>query len=515
MLLIAAGSISLLPLWLSILQVWANDPLRSIGAVFPFFAAAGVILAWRRLRWSMDGRLWALLLVAAALPLARVVTVSSFLINAWLGLLHPGLVLFLFGVGTVLLFGGPRLLRASIAPLCLLLFIDPVPRAFNSLVDLPLQHLSATTARGFSRLIGLHPTGDQLRMMFAPRFGMMIVPGCNGVRGSVTLGYLALIFGYSRRLRPVRLAVVVLASVLLGYVLNLLRLCLLVVYYRIGVTFPSMQKHGTGLDYIIGCTLFLFATLSVGLFIRLMEPSSPPATTATTPAMPFGYAAAMRAVLFVALTLTFIVPELRSHTQMPALRPNEQHVLSSFPIAVGPYRLARTYAEHDPYGNFTLAMADYSVPGDLARNFTLGVWVGSGNHFVAKSKYLQGVTPVSNSSFDTVAQASLPVHFVTSFYDDGVSRRYDAESACSTSSCSEHLVVMRHGASIILSPAFADLAFQPIGNRLPILLRREWPDSDPTPSAALRAQFELDARLFTAQLDLRQLLLLDGTPPDN
>jgi exosortase J len=163
---------------------------------------------------------------------------------------------------------------------------------------------------------------------------------------------------------------------------------------------------------------------------------------------------------------------------------------------------------------FTLAMAEYAVPGDAARNLTLGIWVGSGNHFVAKSKYLQGVSAVSNGSFDAAAQQSLPVHFVTSFYDDGVSRRYDAESACSYSRCSEHLAFTNRGYGIILTPAFTDMAFQPVGNRLPILLRREWPDTDPTPSAALRAQFESDARLFTAQLDLRRLLLLDGTPPD-
>jgi exosortase J len=141
-----------------------------------------------------------------------------------------------------MLFGGPRLLRASIAPLCLLLFVNPVPAAFNSLVDLPLQHLSASTARSFAHFIGLQPTGVQLRMMFAPNFGMFIAPGCNGVRGSITLGYLALIFGYVRRLRLRLLILTTLAALLMGYALNLLRLCVLVVYYRTGVNFPSIQK---------------------------------------------------------------------------------------------------------------------------------------------------------------------------------------------------------------------------------------------------------------------------------
>jgi exosortase J len=81
-----------------------------------------------------------------------------------------GTALFLYGTGAVLLFGRPRLLPLSIAPLCLLLFINPVARPFNSLVDQPLQYLSTSTVRAFAHLIGLHPTGVQLRMMFVPDY---------------------------------------------------------------------------------------------------------------------------------------------------------------------------------------------------------------------------------------------------------------------------------------------------------------------------------------------------------
>jgi len=515
--LVAAGSISLLPLWLAIIHCWATDPLRAIGAAFPLVACAGVVMAWRRLGWTMAGSYWALLLIAVAMPLARIVTVSLLLLGRWMGLMHPGPVLFLYGVGAVLLFGGPRLLRASIAPLCLLLFIDPVPRAFNPLVDMPLQHLAASTARGFAHLIGLHPTGDQITMMFAPRFGMMIVPGCNGVRGSITLGYLALIFGYIRHLRHRKLLLVTLGSFALGYVLNLLRLCILVIYYRIGVWFPALQKHGAGIDYAIGCTLFLFATLCVGVIIRLLEPAH--AAQSLRKILPaqvqaFGSSAAMRSLLFVALTLVFIVPAVRSTVVLPAMRPNEQKVIGSFPAAVGAYRLIRTYSEYNN-GTFSLAMAEYSTaasPSDTGRTLTLGIWVGSGNHLVARSKYIQGTEPDSTGSFDAVAQSALPVHFVTSFYDDGVSSLYDAESACSNSSCSEHLSSANQ--VTFMAPAWSDLVFALQTKRLPILLRCEWPDSDPTPSSVLRSQCEADVQAFTAQLNLRQLLLQDGTPSD-
>jgi exosortase J len=534
--LVAASSLSLFPLWQILCRIWVTDPLRSIGAVFPLVACVGVLTAWRRLGWCMDGTFWALPLVALSILLTRVITISPFIVGydgQRLGLMNLGMVLFLYASGAVLLFGGTRLLRASIAPLCLLLFVNPVPGAFNSMVDLPLQHLSASTARSFAHLISIQPTGAQLRMMFAPDFGMFIAPGCNGVRGSITLGYLALIFGYTRRLRHRTLVLVTLAALLLGYALNLLRLCVLVIYYRIGVSFPSIQKHGTGIDYAIGCTLFLFAALGLGLLIRSLEPGRTAGNqraerkpAAESPgslraARPFGYAAVARSICFLALTAAFIIPEIRAVTSLSLTWPNEQQILGSFPTRIGAYRLTRTWAEHSGNGMIVLAMAEYSASpdtGDTANSFTFGLWVGSGNHLVANSKLIQGILGQWTGSFDATARQALPVHFVTSFYDDGISRQYDAESTCFDSGCSGHLGNFPHNVGdfphkgfFFTAPAFSNLDFAPRGKRLPILLRREWLDSDPTPSSELCSQFEADARLFMAQVDLRSLLAQDGS----
>ena len=527
--LVAAGSLSLLPLWQAVGNRWATDPLRSIGAFFPLVACVGVLSAWRRLGWSRNGSFWGLLLVGISILLARPLAVSSFMIGFdWLriAVVNAGTALFLYGAGAVLLFGGPRLLRASIAPLCLLLLINPVPGAFNSVVDMPLQHLSASTARSFAHLIGLQPTGVQLRMMFTPDFGMFIAPGCNGVRGSITLGYLALIFGYARRLRPRTLASITLAALLLGYALNLLRLCVLVIYYRIGVSLPSIQKYGAGTDYVIGCTLFLLAALGLGLLIRSLEPR--PAISIQRPeqrpnlgrsgdpleARRHEYSAVARALCFLGLTLAFIVPELHSAPPLQIPGPNEQEILGSFPAEVGPYRLTRTWSERGSTGTIVLAMGEYAAPpeiGDTDKRFTLGLWVGSANHLVAESKFIQGIVAQWTGTFDATTRQALPVHFVTSFYDDGISRHFDAESNCSASGCEGTHADVRHEGLFFAAPRVSDLAYVPNGKRLPILLRREWLDEDPTPVSELRKQFEADARLFMAQVDLRPLLAQDGS----
>jgi exosortase J len=112
--LVAAGSLSLFPLWLNMCRLWATDPLRSIGSVFPPIACIGVLAAWHRINWEMDGSLWALLLIALSIWLSKITTDSTIAINFHghtLGAWHPGLILFLYGIGSVLLFGGTRLLR--------------------------------------------------------------------------------------------------------------------------------------------------------------------------------------------------------------------------------------------------------------------------------------------------------------------------------------------------------------------------------------------------------------------
>jgi len=514
--LVVFGSAALLPLWVSMARLWATDPLRSIGAIFPALALTGVLLRWRDLGWAARGTAWGLPIVAVTILVARMASVSKLEVTMggtmW-GLLPLGPPLFLYATGATLLFGGPKLFRAALGPLCLLLAINPVPHAFNGLADLPLQQLSASTARAFAHLIGLRPTGEQLRMMFAPNFGMLIVPGCNGVRGSVTLAYLTLIFGYTRRLRPGRLIAAALSALMLGYALNLLRLCVLVVYYRIGLTFPSVQPYGVGVDYAIGCTLFLLATVGIGLGVRALEPQkSQIAEAADLPAaqVPLKWPV-VRGLCLLALTLVFIVPELHSLASIPALRPNEQKVLALFPAQVGPYRLVSTRSERDGDDMISLGLADYVAEGN--RRIAFGMWVSSADHMVAGSRLVQGLKAEWTGSFDTVSGTGLPIHFVSSEYDTGVSRVFDVESACSPQSCSVQIAGSRNQGFRFVGPRLGDLMLPPTGKRLPIIFERESLTSDPAILAIERTQFEEDVRLFIQQIDLQSLVQQAGSRP--
>jgi len=475
----------------------------------------------------MDGSLWGLPILVLGLVLAQLNSslIVAFRIHAQnQSLLHSGIDLFLYAVGAVLLFGGTQLLRASIAPLCLLLCVNPVPYAYNAAVDLPLQFLSANTARHFAYMIGLQPTGQQLRMMFTPNFGMMIVPGCNGVRGSVTLGYLALIFGYIRHLRPRVLALTTLGAFLAGYAFNLLRLCVLVIYYRIGMTHVSIQPYGANVDYGIGCTLFLIATFGVGLFIRWIElkprmqrlPPAPAARNLRSSKVHTGYATLARLVCFLLLAIVFIVPMLGARTSIHLKQPNEHELAASLPSQVGPYHLVRTYTETLSGSLVEFLFADYATPSNSAgvtSRLTLGIYMGVGKHLVAYSKFAQGVRPNWSGTMDVssvAAQPTLPVHYVTTLYDDGVSRQYNAETVCYESGCTAS-IDSGAGALFVSAPKLIDFFSASDSAHLTILVRKELPDSDATPTAVEQTQFESDVRQFTEQLNLPALLHQDGT----
>jgi exosortase J len=346
-------------------------------------------------------------------------------------------------------------------------------------------------------------------MMFAPDFGMMIVPGCNGVRGSITLFYLALIFGYTQRLPARALAALGLGAFLMGYALNLTRLCVLVIYYKIGLSWTSIQAYGVGIDYAIGCTIFLFATLSIGIAVRVYRqrhdilPETPLEAPERTSA-----SLLPRAICFAALVLAFAIPQARAIVAAAQPKPTAEQVVAAMPPSVGSYRLTRTWTEHDTNGHVSLVMGDYTGPD--SKRLTLGLWMGGESHFVANSKLYQGIRPQWNGAFDAMAQGSLPIHFLGNFYNDGVSRSYDAETACSSAGCRETLVLDKRTGLVFSAPSVAELAVAHTRRRLPILLRREWTDNA-VPDAELRKSFEADARDFVSHLAIAPLIEQSGT----
>src|SRR5271169_3959411 len=257
--------------------LWTTDALKSIGMFIPLVSFVLILRAWRSLGWEMEGSWWGLviLVVTAAVVHIRDQAILVFVFSPkWSIYIPPhSLVAFAYGAGVVLLFGGTRLFRAALFPLILLWFVNPIPHIFNVLVDLPLQRASAHVAREFAIALGQPLSPDQLRLMFTPDFGMFIAPGCNGIRGAVTMGFIALIAGYVYRFRWYAHVAVVAGAILLGYVFNFARLCILVLYYIVALRILWLRSRAEMGDYIIGACLFLLGTFLLFYVVRRLSES--------------------------------------------------------------------------------------------------------------------------------------------------------------------------------------------------------------------------------------------------
>ena len=339
--------------------LWITDPLKSIGMVVPLVSLLLILRVWRSLDWEMNGTWWGFVLLAVTMALVRLreQTVMTLVFSPQWSIFFPphSAVAFAYGAGIVLLFGGKRLFRAALFPLILLFFVNPIPHIFNVFVDLPLQRASAHVARAFAMALGQPLSPDKLRLMFTPEFGMFIAPGCNGIRGAVTMGFIALIAGYLYRFRWRAHALVVLGAILLGYAFNFVRLCVLVLFYLVALHFPWLQDRAENADYLIGAALFFLAVYLLYVLIQRLGSQDADQSLLTLPratAEPRGsttmstsfYARAAAMTLLVTLGLATVVQGMMAPGSSPELRADET-ALGQFPATAGSYTLARRWNE--------------------------------------------------------------------------------------------------------------------------------------------------------------------------
>src|ERR1700677_467994 len=374
-------------------NLWTQDALKSIGMFIPLVSFVLVLRVWRNLGWEMDGSWWGLviLVVTAAIVHIRNQSILIFVLSPQWSIYMPphSLVSFAYGAGVVLLFGGPRLFRAALFPLVLLWFVNPIPHIFNVFVDLPLQRVSAHVARAFAIALGQPLSPDQMRLMFTPQFGMFIAPGCNGIRGAVTMGFIALIAGYVYRFRWYAHTALVLGAVLLGYVFNFARLCILVLYYLVALHFTSLQDKAEMGDYVIGACLFLVASMLLFYVVRRLSESpgqiKPPAMSSVSSAGTFrGTSFYPRFVGMLVLTLFSCYGVARAYVQThsgaaAAQRKVDDSALGQFPERIGSYTLARTWNENLFAGPLIYHWAEYA-PADGGPHISVGISPVMGSH---------------------------------------------------------------------------------------------------------------------------------------
>jgi exosortase J len=489
-------------------HLWTTDDLKSVGMLIPLAGLVLILRAWRTLNWEMNGTWWgaALLALTIAVVHLREQTVLVFLITPQWQLHIPphSLVVVSYASGAVLLFGGMALYRAAWFPIWLLWLVNPVPSIFNTLVDLPLQRISAYVARHFAMTLGQPLSPDQMRLMFTPEFGMFIAPGCNGIRGAVTMGLIALIAGYVCRFRFRTHVSVVAGGVLLGYVFNLARLCLLVVYYLVALHFPWFQNKAALGDYILGACLFLLASCILFTMIRHLpaRTRSTRALTAQTPqtsgSLNLRFAFMFLFVGFGCMRLADAI-DLRASMATPD---TDQNALKNFPSHLGSYTLSRSWNEYLRTGTLIFHWADYA-PADDGPHVAIGLAPVVSSHDTLICHSARGEYPLWHGQM-TVVTADSSIAFSGSFFNSGVTQSLEASTACNDSGCGEFSSDIMQMRFIHSRPEPSALISPDPERTIPILVRAEIADSS-LPADLARQRLSDSVRSFLGSVSLASM----------
>jgi len=446
LLLTVAGFIGVAPALVKLWEIWTTDPLRSVGIVILPTSIALLLRAWWRNGWELNGTWWGLPVVL----LAFVPTLfSQHFVFFWstgtfkVNFLPSALPIFLYACGVMLLFAGVRVCLQAWFPLALLLLLQPVPQAVTQYLDLPMQGLSAHIARSFAGLLGLSPANAELlRLMFTPSFGMFIAPGCDGMRGAITMAYCALIAGYLKRVSISKWVMYVVGAFLLGHIFNLLRLCALVAYYKVALGHAALEHFARQADYMIGGLLFLGAAF-LFLWVITRQPDAVEADPGPLPQREVSAdwrSTCSRTAGLTLLVVAAIVPGIRATESDPeslALALNRGDITvheldSRIPPRFGDYSLARAWQEQVD-GSPALEAAAYAGPAK--NDVEVGIWLLPKNQSIEASLLTHGEMPTMKAIKEISTSAGQSVPFNTAFYNDGVTDTLIGDTYCSPLSC--------------------------------------------------------------------------------
>ena len=444
-------------------EIWSSDGLRSVGALFPVAAIWLSFRAWRGQDWRdwrNSGTWWGLWLIAAAIVAVNLASNSraglSLPMAGFISMPSTGLLLWAYVSGAVLLFGGSKAWLSAIFPLALLLFVNPLPQFLPAVIDLHLQYTAAHIARGFAYALGVPVSGAKLALMFTSRFGMFIAPACNGLRGAVAMGFIALVLGYLIELGATQHVAYVIGAVILGYALNLVRLCGLVLFYWLALRVQSFQGHALGADYFIGGLLFFLAAtfLSAVCWMKRGRTGWNGPTNADRLAENYRFESAgpqhdrrrvirrplTRLAALSALLLFFVATAQIGQSSAAYSRNITGSVTGDasgalLPAEVGPYRIASKW-RNDPHGWEPEEGALYSR-GEGANPVQLDLRLNPTRQHNGIGCYLINGEMLTAESLRTVRTADTVVAFDVAFTIDGGNERLVAATECFAQGCTE------------------------------------------------------------------------------
>lgn len=199
-----------------LVQTWWNDPNYSHGFFVPLFSAYVVWSDRKRLaRIPLQPSWWGVTVVAVALffLIAGVLGAALFLSRWSFIFLLAGLVIY---------FLGWRFFRAVLFPWAVLILMIPIPAIVFNHISLPLQlvtsRLSMCLLSGAG--VAVLQTGNIIHL---PAMSLEVADACSGIRGLVSLGTVAIIYGYRMETKIHRRVILGFAAVPIAVLANAVR----------------------------------------------------------------------------------------------------------------------------------------------------------------------------------------------------------------------------------------------------------------------------------------------------
>lgn len=196
---------------------WWTDPNFSHGFLIPLFSAFVVWQDRKRLAALQPRPSWFGLVIIAgslALLIVGVLGAEFFLSRSSFVFLLAGLVIFFLGWGHF---------RVLLFPWAFLFFMIPIPVIIFNQVAFPLQFLAAQMASSLLSLVGVPVLRDG-NIIQLPTMSLEVAQACSGIRSLMSLGALAVIFGYLVETRNLPRILLALASIPIAVAANGLRI---------------------------------------------------------------------------------------------------------------------------------------------------------------------------------------------------------------------------------------------------------------------------------------------------
>lgn len=168
---------------------WSTDSNFSHGLIIPFFCGWVVWLKRKELAAiPIKPSGFGLVPIVLAITLLTIGNFGAELFTARISIvfLVAGLVIFLLGW---------RHFRSLLFPICCMFLMIPIPAIIFNQITLPLQALAARFAASILELLGtpVLREGNIIQLASMP---LEVAEACSGIRSLLSLGTLAIIFGY-------------------------------------------------------------------------------------------------------------------------------------------------------------------------------------------------------------------------------------------------------------------------------------------------------------------------------